>query len=314
MSGRVKMIKPKNMSIGVDRTHDLTKFRTKFNYDGNEALNEWIKTLPDNEKDGKIVPTKISFFKNPKKESEKPLPSQLKSFVDFMALEKRIPDDEIRGWTFHVLKPPKVKSDNETSFEQCMAYVSDRFIYIHGSNEKIVYHIIDISKAKAISNLAPNQQIIEDIDEQVKSGNVIHLDFLAAISMLIRVNDKAAYKRPSRKGFREGEMIRKNPLNRTIVILDIIAVTEKVSKVLRQKLEMFDQIVEENPDSKQSKIIKTFRDEMEKDCDEKNRSDDEDVEDVPILVPEDQMKLESTSKCETFDVVDEDFKEISDNF
>lgn len=321
MSGRVKMIKAKNMTIGVDRTHDLTKFRSKFNYDGNDALSEWVKTLPISEKDEKLVPTSVTFFKepNPKKENEKPLPSQLRPFVDYMAQEKRVPDDEIRGWTFHVLNPSKVKSDREISFEQCKVYVSDRFIYIYGSNEKFTYHVIDISKAKAISNLAPNQQIIEDIEEQVKSGSVVHLEFLAAISMLLKVNDQGSFRRPSRKGFQEGVMIPKNPLRRTIVVLDIIATTKKATDVLLKKVQMFDEILEEKPDSKQAKIIRSFKEDMDKE----NKTGEENNEEVPELV---NVETKETSAMETlvsnlpdnkeskFDIVDEEFKEISDNF
>lgn len=290
MSGRVKMIKQKNVSVGVDETHDLSQIRTKFRYDG-PSLKEWVLSLPETEKDGEIIPTTMSFFKepNPEKPNEKPLPSELQTFVSYMLEEKRISISDVRGYIFHVIKPSKTidikSSDKKIVFQQCYVYVSDRFILTEGSPELLTYNIIDIRRMSAGMGLSPHQQMIENIDEQVKSKDVIHMGLQAAIAMRITANNKNCYERPYRKGFKKGVKITKDPLNRFIVILDIIATSDKVEEVLREKKGMITDIMDSKPESQKAKIIRSFNQTVPK---EKTVKQEE--EKIPDLVPIDDTK------------------------
>lgn len=263
MSGRVKMVKQRNMSVGVDETHDLSQLRSKFKYDG-PSLRDWVMKVDTTEKDGEIVPTTMSFFKepNPLKPSEKPLPSELETFVSYMLEEKRIPYSEVRGYTFHVIKPSlkveSMSSTKEIAFQQCYVYVSDRFILTEGSPELLTYRIIDIRRMSASMGLGSNQQMIENIEEQVKTRDVIHMGLQAAIAMRIVANNKSSYDRPYRKGFKKGVKISKDPMNRFIVVLDIIATSDKVENVLRDKSAMITDIMDTKPESQKAKMIRSF--------------------------------------------------------
>ena len=171
----------------------------------------------------------------------------------------KIPESEIRGYTFHVLNPAKRKSDEEISFDQCKMYISDRFIFTHGSNELLQYQIIDIDRIKEYAGLGKKTPVIETIEDPVKSGDVIHMDIQGAISTLPTVNNKSGYPRPDRDGFKKGVSISKNPLRRTIIILDIIASTEKVQTVLRDKVSTFKQILDTKPTSQKAQLVRSFQ-------------------------------------------------------
>lgn len=291
MSGRIKMIKQRNVSVSVDETHDLSQIRTKFKYDG-PSIKDWVLSLPTNEKEGEIIPTSVTFFKdpNPLKPSEKPLPTELQTFVDYMLEEKRIPVSEVRGYSFHVIKPAtqveKISSTKEITFQQCYVYVSDRFILTEGSPELLTYRIIDIRRMTASMGLGPNQQAIENIEEQIKSKDVIHMDIQAAIAMRIIANNKSCYPRPDRKGFKKGVKISKDPMNRFIVILDIIATSDKVENVLRAKTEMISNIMDSKPESQQAKMIRSFNNSLPAEAKEESTVFED--EKVPELVAVDK--------------------------
>lgn len=291
MSGKVKMIKQKSVSIGgSDQTHNLTSFRKKFKYSSDlNLLRDWVKSLEDNSKDGKIISTDRKYYKNPhlEKNGGEPLPEELNFFVNFMLEDRRISLDEVRGYSFSVIKPLSSYSDKEIIrnskeiiIDQCKANVSDRFIFFGDSIELLTYQLIDISKMKAIANLGPSQQIVENIDEQVTCNDVIHLELQGAISTRIRVDNNNFYTRPHRNGFRDGFKFKKTPQKRFIVVFDIIATTEKVQTVLNEKISMLKDIIEEDPESTQAKMIKSYQSELE------SAEIPEDDEDEGIVIPE----------------------------
>lgn len=324
MSGRCVM-KKKVMIGGPDKTQLLTNLRKKFTYkelsnDGEDVgaarLLEWAKTIPEKkDEEGKLVPTVVTFWKNPvqssdpNKPSQLPLPEELKTFVAYMIEEGRIPLDEVRGYSFHVLKPVKKVSsspDDEVTFEQCKIYVSDRFIYTHGSRELLNYKIIDISKIKEQAGLGRNTPVIESIEDPVTGGDVIHMDIQGAISTLPTVNNLNHYQRPEKPGWRR-ETISKNPTKRTIIILDIIATAHKVQTVLRHKVDTFKGILETKPNSQQAKMIRTFQKNAGVDIEEKKEDDE-----VPTLVnlPNDvSSTIEEKKDTVTEDVYVEDVED-----
>lgn len=308
MSTRVKMVKQNNISIGVDETHDLSQLRTKFRYEG-PSLKEWVDKLQTTIKDDKIVPTVISYFKepNPEKPSEKPVPPELLPFINFMLEEKRIPQSEVRGYTFHVIKPAlKIEpptSDYENIIEQCKVYVSDRFIFTDGSRELINYRIIDIRKMTAMAGIGAHQQMIENIEEQVKDKDVICMDLQAAISMRLHINNRSSYDRPNRKGFRKGVKIPKNPMSRYIVVMDVIATADKVQNVLRNKTEMIQEIIHNKPESEKAKIIRSFNNNAPSVVSHKEEEIKEDESNVPDLV---DLALKDTAEASNPDVFNED--------
>lgn len=300
MSSKVKMIKQKNVSVGgSDQTHNLTSFRKKFKYSSDlNFLREWVNSLEDNSKDGKIIATNRKYYKNPELEKNggTNLPQELSFFVNFMIEDRRISLDEIRGYSFSVVKPLKSyqkelsKNTKEIIIDQCKANVSDRFIFFGDSIELLTYQLIDISKMKAIANLGPNQQIVENIEEQVTCNDVIHLELQAAISTRIKVNNNNFYARPHRNGFRDGFKFKKNPQNRIIIVFDIIATTEKVQNVLNDKISMLKDIIEEDPESNEAKMIKSYQTELDSGNLIGEDDDDEGIV-IPELVPDRLIQL-----------------------
>lgn len=309
MSGKSQtVIKQKVMIGGPDKTQLLSNLRKKFSYkevskDGDDVgatrLLEWAKTIEESrDGEGKLIPTVVTFWKNPvqsndpNKPSQLPLPEELSNFVAYMLEEGRIPLDEVRGYSFHVLNPVKKISklpNEEISFEQCKIFVSDRFIYTHGTKELLSYKIIDISKIKEQAGLGRKTPVIESIEEPVVSGDVTHMDIQGAISTLPTVNNLNNYPRPEKAGWRSGVTIPKDPRKRTIIILDIIATAHKVQNVLRHKVDTFKGILQNDPNSQKAKMIRTFQKNagMEDMTAEKPKDEDENVPNL-VEIPEEQ--------------------------
>lgn len=295
MTGKMKIIKQKSLSIGADKTHKLTAFRKKFKYDDKSGnIENWIKSVDVTIKENKIVPSVLVYYKtpNPEKPTELPLPPQLNQFVNFMLEDRRIPLDEVRGYMFSVIKPLEdypedaVKKNKEIVVEQCKAFVSDRFILFGNSNELLTYQLIDVSKMKVLNNLAPGQQVVENIEEQVKRNDVIHMELQGAIASKLMVDNKNFYRPPHRDGWRD-ENVKKNPHKRFLLVFDVIATTEKVKTVLREKLDMITQLMNDKPDSAQARAIKAIQPQLEvkKSSTCEDDDSDSDVEDVtPQLV------------------------------
>ena len=308
MSSKVKIIKQNTVTIGVDETRDLSQFRTKFRYEG-PSLHEWVNSLETEEKNDIIVPTVLTYFKNPDPEKpfENPLPSELLPFVNYMLEEKRIPQSEVRGYTFHVIKPLKERNQKSLTYEniveQCKVYVSDRFIFVDGSRELLKYVVIDVRKFGSMVGLQSHQQMVENIEEQVREKDVICMDLQAAISMRLHVNNKTSYDRPYKKGFKKGVKISKNPMNRYVVVLDIIATTDKVNKVLKNKTEMLEEIMDNKPDSQQAKVIRSFTNKADTIIAESK--EEKDNEEIPELVKEPCEDIHKNSSFYVEDVDDD---------
>lgn len=320
------MSSKQKVMIGPDKSQMLNKIRMKFQYkedikdrsDGTDiginSLIEWARNQPEKvDENGKTVPSEITFWKthNPKKPTEGLLPEELKLFVQYMIIGAipKISESEIRGYTFHVLNPVKRRSDDEICFDQCKMYVSDRFIYTHGSNELLQYQIIDIDRIKEYAGLGKKTPVIETIEDPVRSGDVIHMDIQGAIATLPTVNNKSGYPRPDKEGFKKGVTVSKFPLKRTIIILDIIATTEKVQTVLRDKVSTFRQILDTKPNSQKAQMVRSFQRavDVEEKSDEKACVDDE--EEVPSLVEitnNSESKIETSNRVEVDGVIIED--------
>lgn len=326
--------------IGPDKSQMLNKIRMKFSYrednkdrtDGTDiginSLIEWANSQPEKvDEEGKIIPSEITFWKvhNSKRPDEGLLPPELYLFVQYMingAIPK-IPESEIRGYTFHVLNAPKQKSNDEISFDQCKMYVSDRFIFTYGSNELLQYQVIDIDRIKEYAGLGKKTPVIEVIEDPVRPGDVIHMDIQGAIATLPTVNNKTSYPRPDKKGFQKGVSVSKNPLRRTIIILDIIATTEKVQTVLRDKVSTFREILDTKPNSQKAQMIRNFQRSADSAASADVATGDAEIEEaaedskLPVDVTEDEVPTlvpdqNPTNRVEVNGVTVEDVNEESD--
>jgi hypothetical protein len=308
MSSKVKMIK-KEIVIGSTPTYMLSNIRKAFSYsDRDNQLKEWVNSLPDslNESGQQKVITKIfkhRCFVDPKKSTDIPLPDELLSFVNFMTIDRNIPLDEQKALSFHIIKNAKKISSYETTIDPCKMIVSDRFIYVGGSNEQITYKMMDISKMKELSNLAPGKQIVDKFYENAKRDSVYHMEIQSAISLQICVNNENTYPEPEKKGYKKGVVNRKNPMSRFMIILDIIAPTEKVKNVLLKKVEMVEDMIDINPESKKAKLVKSFKTNIDKEMSSVEKEVDKEVE-KELINPFSSLKMESIEESSLKDVED----------
>lgn len=323
MSGKGRAITTKQrVMIGPDKTQMINSIRKKFRYcetvkereSGNDiginSLIEWASHTPVVlDEEGVNAPYIVNFWKipNEKRPTEGCLPEELTKFVKYMLIEGNVSESDVRGYTFHVLKPPETKSNTESTFDQAKMYVSDRFIYTFGSNELMKLKIIDIDRLKQYAGLGKKTPIIEVIEDQVKSGDVLHMDLQGAISTLPTVDNKTAYMRPKMLKFRDGVSVTKTPTRRYVIILDIIATTTKVQTVLSDKVSTFNEILDSKPQSQKAKIIRSFEKSFPDEA--KLETVAEEAEVIPDLVEVPSTRVE-TEEYIIEDVNDEDEEDL----
>lgn len=302
--GKVKMIKqlpPEEMNL---EGHEMAiKIRQKSTYTNDlDLLKEWVSSQPETVKDGLIVPTSKMFAMrpDPNKPTDQPLPPELRDFVSYLLEEYRIPENEVRACFFNVIKPMKQYSaeakanSRDITIKQCLAHTSDRFVFFGGSRELLKYKIINIDQLKSAANLPTGSHIPKEFYEQVAQNSLIHMDLITAISNRLFVDGKNSYTRPNKPGFRSGYQINKNPDNRWIIILDLIATNEKFDNVLSEKLEMIGHIIGSKPNSKEAKAIQSFKPPVVKEADDE----------APLLVELDTPIEKSTESYNSDDAED----------
>lgn len=317
MSGKVKMIKqapPEEMNI---EDHEMAiKIRQKAQYTNElEELKTWVLSQPEKFLDNQIVP---SMKMIPSKGGEtNPIPSELRSFFSYILEEYRIPENEVRAYQIQCIKPMETysqelrKSTSEITIKQCLANTSDRFVFFGGSKELLRYKIINIDQLRKAAKLPSNAYIPREFNEQVAQNSIIHMDLVTGISNRLVVDNKTTYMRPKKAGFREGFKIQKNPNKRWVVVLDIIATTEKFDTVLAEKLEMIGHIIGNKPDSKEAKVLKSFSTAQKPDIlpsvtEETSKQVDDDDADAPLLVMLDEPRDTQKCGCDS----DEDIEDV----
>ena len=309
------------VNIGTDPTVALGQVLSRFELGSDVELKRWVDSLPDSEEnESGVIVKKYHRVVDPGKteEQQPPVPADLIPYITFATIKKSIPEAEQRAYQLHVIKPNSkllkllqpVKGEDEAdkvarlrrvraeqerilTIDQSQFIVSDRFIYVGGSREFIGFKLIDITKMKTLSQLAPNQKIMETINLPVAKKEVIHLEMQRAISMRLQVNNQKSYIRPPKTGWRSGVTVEKNPIERFIVVLDVIAPSWRVRDVLMKKIDMVDEIVESKPNSQQARMIQSFKAEMDaKSASEIKENGDEDDE-APNLVSVDESGKKS---------------------
>uniref|UniRef100_A0A6C0BCN6 Uncharacterized protein n=1 Tax=viral metagenome TaxID=1070528 RepID=A0A6C0BCN6_9ZZZZ len=315
----------KQVAVGTDPTIAISKILTRFELDSDEDTLEWVNSLSDSDiKESGFITKKFHRVIDEGKTAEQqpPIPMNLRHIIDYVTVKKQIPVEEQRAYLIHVIKPNRrllqgLKKEGETTEEskrkssslkeeqnrevkidQSQFIVSDRFIFIGGTPEFIGLEVVDISKMKALSGLAPNQQIMEKINVPVRRNEVLHLEMQSAVSMRICVDNKFSYVRPEKKGFRSGIRIQKDPSKRFIVVIDVVAPAEKVRNVLMKKIDIMDDICDSRPHSTQAKMIKSFKDEAAKEENSFGKNNNE-----KIKVPAEQINLTNDGK----EYVEQDF-------
>ena len=337
---KVRAVGKKQVSVGTDPTTAIAKILTRFELPSDADARSYVSSLSDSDikEAGYITKKYHRVLDAGKTEVDQPLlPAVIKSLIDYTTVKKQIPPDEQRAYMLHVIKPnellrnlskpvPDETSEERTTrmrlfreeqckeirIDQSQFIVSDRFIFIGGTREFIGLEVVDISKMKILSNLAPGQQLMERINVPCARNEVLHLEMQSAVSMRICFDNKTSYVRPERKGFRSGVSVEKNPINRFIIVLDIVAPASKVKNVLMKKIDMVDQIVESKPESKQAKMVKSFKEEMSKKAEEENAvesasvftNDDSDVPDL-VTIPAESKDDELDDDDEGIVVPDE---------
>jgi hypothetical protein len=175
-----------------------------------------------------------------------------------------------------------------------MAFISDRFILFGGSKEQLTYKVINMDQLKKQMGM-DGMYIPEKFHENIAENSVTRMDLTTAIANILQVNNERSYPRPKKKGFRDGIVIPKNPSKRWILCFDVIATTDKVNTVLKDKLQMMSEIMNVAPASQKAKVLRSFKPAMDsalnsainKDNDDEapelvKLDEDSDVEDVEM--------------------------------
>lgn len=310
---KARVTKMKTINVGTDHSQNINKLVSRYDINSDDNLKSWVESLPDEDEDENgVIKRRFYNIKNPNKplEEQPSLPESIQSFVRYNCLMKQIPENEQKSYEFYVIKPNRKlvtlsrpvpgETDDERrirnerlsneanrihTIDNSQFIVTDRFVYTGRSAECIEFHLADLSKMKALTNLAPNQQIVETINVPTKAGEVLHLEMQNALSMKIKVNNKNSYPRPYKKGQRQGINVEKHPQRRFIVVLDIIAPSEKVKRMLADKIDMVDTAIGKDPNSAKSKALKSFKDEAFKNS---AKEQVKEVDDVPLLIELDE--------------------------
>lgn len=330
MSGRIKKIKQEPPeSMNLEEHQNASAIRTKSKYTTNlEIIKTWINSIDPNIKDGQIVPSVKTYWKTPRpvqeaspaigdipakafRAAELSLPDELKGFVDYMLEESRIPQSEVRGYMFHVIKPlsdyskDAIKDTPIISMKQCLAFISDRFVLFGGSKEQLTYKVINMDQLKKQMGMG-NMHIPEKFHENITENTVTRMDLTTAIANILQINNEKSYPRPHKNGFRDGVTIPKNPWKRWILIFDVIATTDKVNTVLKDKLQMMSEIMNVAPQSREAKVLRSFKPAMDAAMAEEQipqlvqvPEGDDDVED--IIIPTSRMLSGPTVEAEVLD-------------
>lgn len=310
--GKVKILKqePEGMDIGE---HEMAvKIRQRSSYTNDlETLKSWVLNQDSTIVDGQICPTmKIFTAKfDPNKPTNNLVPEELKNFFAYMLEEYRIPLSEVRAYQVQCIKPMSSyslvdkKNTKEIVIKQCLANTSDRFVFFGGSKEFLHYRIINIDQLRKAAKLPPNAYIPKEFTEQVSQNCMLHMDLVTAISNRLVVDNKGSYMRPDRPGFRKGFSISKQPEKRWIVVLDILATAEKFDTVLAEKLEMIGHIVGAKPDSKEAKMIKSFKEVA--DSSKLSTIVESNEEDTPLLVEVPETEDQGSQQKDDDDDVEE---------
>lgn len=335
---KARAVKMKQINIGTDHSQNINKLVSRYEINSDEDLKTWVESLPEEDEDDcGVIKRRFYNIKNPNKplEEQPSLPDCLLSFVRYNCLMKQIPENEQKSYDFYVIKPNRklvtlskpVPGETEDdrrirnqrlsaevhkihTIDNSQFIVTDRFVYTGRSPEFIEFHLADLSKMKALTNLAPNQQIVETINVPTKAGEVLHLEMQNALSMKIKVNNQNSYLKPYKKGQRQGTHVEKYPHRRFIVVLDIIAPSEKVKRMLSDKIDLVDSAIGKDPTSTRSKALKSFKDEMS--VVTQSKKDD----DVPLLVELDEegqrKKIEEMKEMEEKKKLEDDNVEVAD--
>lgn len=317
MSVRIKKMKQEpSESMNLEEHQNSAAIRTKTKYTTNlDVIKCWIDTVEPSVVNGIITPTIKTYWKVPRpaqeaspavgdvpakpaRAAEQNLPQALKGFVEYMLEESRIPQSEVRGYMFYVIKPLDTYNKEAIintpliNIKQCMAFISDRFVLFGGSKEQLTYKVINMDQLKKQMGMG-GMYIPEKFHENISENSVTRMDLTTAIANILQVNNERSYPRPKKKGFRDGIVVPKNPNKRWILCFDVIATTDKVNTVLRDKLQMMGDIMNVAPTSKEAKILRSFKPAMDAaiaEADEapqlvSTEDDDSDVEDIVIPVP-----------------------------
>lgn len=304
----------REVNVGTDKTVDIDKIMTRFIMDDdNFSIRNWVNYVEEDEESITNGYCKLKFKKR-LRDGENSInlpnfpefPEELDYLLDYCTMKKNVPRNEQRAYVLHVIKPcTDLKKKKKISIEKSELIVSDRFIYCGGSNEFIRMEVLDLSGVDALSGLIPKQKMMDAINVPVTKNEVIHLETESSVSMSICVNNDTNYTRPPKDGHRSGIKTKKYPDKRYMIVLDIIATSEKVKTVLKEKTSFINSIVNDKPNSEQAKLINKVTEKMKKDDD-----------DGPLLVdvhPDDQKETEYIGlKEKEIDDSDSDVEDVGE--
>jgi len=250
--GKSRVMK-KQINIGTDPSVALSRFLKRFEMPDTPELKGWANGISEDKlkpegyytekywrevADGKTI------------KDQPPLHKDLEFFKNYCCSKMNIVENDQRAYYLSVIKPTDDISKKKITIDCGTFIVSDRFILIGGSREFMSMEPVDLSKMKMLSNLAPKQKMMDAINVPVKQNEIIHLEMLGAVSMKLAFNNQKHYRVPEKKGFRAGGTMPKSPANRYIIVLDIIAPSEKVKNSLREQIGVVDEISDDksNPE------------------------------------------------------------------
>lgn len=256
----------KKMVIEGNMTEKLASIRDELNIFNGEELNEWMKTLPsDKDENGENKVQTMRF------NDRYSMPEALGIFVDTVFEQCKMSHDMVRYYELSFIKPlpedtwkrggDKKKRVHVNRYDIGGLNISDRFLYVYGI-ENLDYHFINISAMAAEFGMSA-KNMINNLKDRSGKSRAFRFGLQQAMGVQISYDDNKSFMSEAKKGFRPMNINKTH--GRWSMILDVYANKERLDDIVDEKLQPISEIIESNPNSKKSLMIKKFQDKLERD-------------------------------------------------
>lgn len=261
----------KKMVIDGNMTEKLAKFRDELNVFNGEELNKWMKTLPDlKDTEGNNAVQKLTFM------NRESMPEALGIFVDTVFEQTKMTYDMVRYYEVSFIKPlpegawkrggnssgGKKKQVHVNKYDIGGLNISDRFLYVYGI-ENLDYRFIDISKV-AVEFGVSAKNMLQNVNDRSGKSRAFRFGLQEGMGIQISYDDNKSFISEAKKGFRQMSINKTE--GRWSMIVDIFANKERLDDIVDSRLEPVAEIIESNPNSKKSLMIKKFQEKMQKEA------------------------------------------------
>lgn len=307
----------KKMVIEGNMAEKLAAIRDELNIFNAEELNEWMKTLPVvKDENGNNAVQKLTF------NDRYSMPEALGIFVDTVFEQCKMSYSMVRFFEVSFIKPlpedawkrggssGNKKGVHVNRYDIGGINISDRFLYVYGI-ENLDYRFVDISRMAAEFGMSA-KNMLHNVNDRSGKSRAFRFGLQQGMGVQISYDDNKSFKTDAKKGFRPMNINKTH--GRWSMIIDVFANKERLDDIVDEKLQPVAEIIESNPNSKKSLMIKKFQDKLEREAkaEEEDQKEKErllaDVfendEEPPELVPVEEELDEINAKLKEFNVDD----------